>query len=199
MDIKYSKDEISFEKELNDLDRFTIKFTSLLDEINVRYVLISGYVSILFGRSRSSEDIDIIIEKMDFTRFMELWEKINESFTCIITKDPKEAYDEYINDHHAIRFAIKDSFIPNMEVKFPKIELESWALQNRKKVIVNNKSLFISPLELQISFKLYLGSEKDIEDAKHIYELFKDKLDLELLNEFNRNLNIEETFNKYIK
>jgi len=30
----------------------------------------------------------------------------------------------------------------------------------------------ISPLELQIAFKLYLGSDKDIEDAAYLYEIF---------------------------
>lgn len=36
-----------------------------------RYVLISGYVSILFGRNRSSEDIDMIVEKLDYEKFKE--------------------------------------------------------------------------------------------------------------------------------
>lgn len=49
------------------------------------------------------------------------------------------------------------------------------------------------------SFKLYLGSEKDIEDAKHIYKLFQDKLDMRLLQEFNRKLKTQVLFNRYLK
>lgn len=86
-----------------------------------------------------------------------------------------------------------------MEVKFPKNELDIWTLKNKKKVILNNEILFISPLELQIPFKLFLGSEKDIEDARYLYRLFKDKLNTGLLKEFNRKFNIEGLFNKYLK
>ena len=58
MDIKYS-DKIEFEKELNNLDKFTIAFTQILNESKINYALVSGYVSILFGRNRASEDIDL--------------------------------------------------------------------------------------------------------------------------------------------
>jgi hypothetical protein len=86
-----------------------------------------------------------------------------------------------------------------MEMKFPKIEIDFWTIAERKEVILNNYKMFISPLELQISFKLYLGSEKDIEDAKHLYGMFKDKIDLKLLQEFNQKLKIEGIFNKYLR
>ena len=86
-----------------------------------------------------------------------------------------------------------------MEIKFPKLELDFWTLQNSKEVLFNNNKIFISPIEIQIPFKLFLGSEKDIEDAKYLYKIFKDTLDLNLLKEFNRKLKIEALFDKYIK
>lgn len=63
MEIKVSKNRIKLNKELNDLDTFVIDFVKILDKSKIKYVLVSGYVSILFGRSRSSEDIDIIVKK----------------------------------------------------------------------------------------------------------------------------------------
>jgi len=86
-----------------------------------------------------------------------------------------------------------------MEIKFSKIDLDFWVLEERREVLLNNHKLFISPLELQIPFKLFLGSEKDIEDARHLYSIFKDKLDVKILQEFNRKLKIEKLFNKYLK
>ena len=86
-----------------------------------------------------------------------------------------------------------------MEIKFPKTDIDMWTLNNRKEVLVNNNQIFISPLELQIPFKLFLGSEKDIEDAKYLYGLFKNNLDMSLLIKFNRKLNIGGLFNKYLK
>lgn len=200
MEIEYD-DIISFKKELNELDQFTIDFTSVLNKLNIKYVLVSGYVSILFGRNRSSEDVDLIIEKLDYGAFKELWNKLSE-FECLNTEDLRAAFDEYINSGIAIRFSKKGEFIPNMEIKFPKMNLDLWTLEHRKEVNINNDILFISPLELQIPFKLLLGSqgnEKDIEDAKYLYELFNEKLDISLLKEFNRKLKIEGLFNKYIR
>ena len=90
-------------------------------------------------------------------------------------------------------------FIPNVELKFPKIALDKWGIDNKRKVILNDNDLFISPLELQIPFKLYLGTEKDIEDARFLYTLLKENLDIPLLEEFNRKLKIEKVFNRYLR
>jgi len=198
MKIKHSNGRIEIEKELNSLDKFVIDFMSVLSKLSIKYVLVSGYVSILFGRSRSSEDIDIFVEKLDFKRFEVLWKKLYKHFECINTKNLKDAYEEYLMTNHALRFSRANKFIPNMEVKFPKMELDTWTLENRKTVVLNGNTIFISPIELQIPFKLFLGSEKDIEDAKHLYNMFKDKLDASLLKEFNKKLKIEEAFKRYL-
>ena len=43
------------------------------------------------------------------------------------------------------------------------------------------KEMFFSGFSIisQIAYKLFLGSYKDIEDARHLYKLFKDKLNKE--------------------
>jgi len=199
MKIDYKGNKIIFKKELNALDELTIDFTSILNKLEINYVVVSGYVSILFGRSRSSEDIDIIIEKINIEQFKKLWTQLHKDFESLTTEKVDEAYKEYLSAKNAIRFSRKKMFIPNIELKFPKMDIEYWALKERKEVILNDERLFISPIELQISFKLYLGSEKDIEDAKHLYELFKNKLNLHLLEEFNRKFKIEGVFNQYLK
>ena len=50
---------------------------------------------------------------------------------------------------------------------------------------------------MQISYKLYLGSEKDIKDAIHIYQIFKGKHDQKLLNDLIQKLNVKEKAMKY--
>ena len=40
--------------------------------------------------------------------------------------------------------------------------------------------------------------QKDIEDAKYLYDLTKEHLDLELLNEFNTKLKTTKLFRKYL-
>lgn len=58
-----SNKTIKIDRELSELDVFTIDFIKILKNYS-DYVIVSGYVSILLGRARSSEDIDVIIPKM---------------------------------------------------------------------------------------------------------------------------------------
>ena len=113
MKIEMDNDAIRFQKELNQLDQFVVDFTSILKELNIPYVIISGYVSILFGRNRASEDIDIFIKNLDYTKFMTFWEKVNEEFECIITSNLDNAFNNYLLKGLAIRFARNDEIIPN--------------------------------------------------------------------------------------
>lgn len=201
MELKITKGKIGLDdKVLNGLDHLVLDFVSSLDKLQIRYVLVSGYVSILFGRNRTSEDVDMIVEKMDFAIFGELWDELHHEFECLNTENVKEAYEKYLLTAHSARFSKKGAFIPNIEMKFPKDEMDVWTLGERTEVLLNNHhKLFISPLELQIPFKLFLGSEKDIEDARHLYGLFKDKIDLQLLREFNRKLKVERLFDRYLE
>src|SRR3990170_5638172 len=195
MELSETKEGIEFKKELNDLDKLVIDFVKVLDDSEVRYAIVSGYVAILFGRSRSSEDIDIIIESIGKNKFGIVWEGLSKKFECIITANREDAYNTYLSVSHPVRFSRKGKFIPNIEVKFPKVELDEWTLGNRKRVLLNGKILYISPMELQIPFKLFLGSDKDIEDAKHLYNIFKNNINMNLLRQFLKKLNKEEIFN----
>ncbi|HRS42866.1 MAG TPA: hypothetical protein P5530_03270 [Candidatus Diapherotrites archaeon] len=186
-------------KEINELDSLVIDFVSVLDKHNIKYVIISGYVAIIFGRSRNSEDVDLFIEKMDYDTFKKIWIDLNIKFECIIEDDVKDAFFEYLNQGLPLRFAKKDTFIPNMEIKYPKDKLDIWSIRNRKEIKLNKQhSIFISPLELQIAYKLYLGGEKDIEDAKYIYNQFKNNLDNKLLDYFLVELKVMSIFRKYL-
>ncbi|MBI4019070.1 MAG: hypothetical protein HY364_02355 [Candidatus Aenigmarchaeota archaeon] len=76
---------IELEREKTPLDEFVIDFCQLLKQSGIRYVIISGYVAILFGRSRSSEDVDVITEAIDSDKFSALWNKLDNSFECLNT------------------------------------------------------------------------------------------------------------------
>ncbi len=191
--MKYYTDnkEIKLNKELNKLDEFVVKFCRLLNE----YVIVSGYVSILFGRSRGTEDVDLLIPNISKENFKKLFNKIyNDGFECLNTSVVDEAFD-YLNSH-AIRFALKRKPIPNIEFKIIKNDLDKYSFNNKIKVKLKIGELFISSLEMQIAYKLFLASEKDLEDAKHIYELFKKDLNMEELNRLISNLKVKKNFEK---
>ncbi|MFQ5620267.1 MAG: hypothetical protein ACE5FT_00315 [Candidatus Nanoarchaeia archaeon] len=197
MEFTYTEDKIVFDKVLNHLDEFVLDFVEVLDRLEIRYVLVSGYVAILFGRSRATEDVDLIIEELSFEKFNELWNALQE-FWCVNVDNVHDAYNMLKTHQLAIRFSYPHTFIPNMEVKFPKTPLDQWTLDERKQVVLNNHKLMIPPLEMQIAFKIRLGSEKDIEDARHLYKVFKEHLSPALLAEYCAKLNIQEKAKEYL-
>jgi hypothetical protein len=101
-------------------------------------------------------------------------------------------------DGLAFRAAIRGRSIPNVEVKFAKAELDFYTLDNRLEFVLNGKPLFISPLELQIAYKLYLGSSKDVQDAYHIYRLLAAYLDKGKLKAFIKQLDVESLARKWM-
>ena len=192
MEIEFFPGKIIFNKPLSRFDHFVVNFADLLQEHGVRYVIVSGYVAIFFGRSRTSEDVDFIIEKLDFERFQRLWAAIEKNYECLNTLSPVEAYEEYLMNNTAIRFAEKGKFVPNVEFKFPKNELDTRTLDLRLEVKCCGHTQFFSPLEQQVAYKLFLGSEKDIEDARFIYQLTKDHLDKAVLERHLDELGVPE-------
>ena len=176
------KKEIKVNKTLSNLDKFVLNFIKILKK-HVDYVIISGYVSILLGRTRTTEDIDIFIEKISFEKFSKLYKEIRKNgFWCLNAEEAEEIFS-YLKDNLAVRFAKKDKTIPNFEVKFPKNKLDEEAFDEFIAVVLPNGKLKISSLERQIAFKrYYLKSDKDIEDAVHIEDLFKEKLDYNKIN-----------------
>jgi len=182
--MKYNKGkkEIILNRKLSELDKFVLDFIEILEK-HVDYVIISGYVSILLGRTRTTEDVDVFIKEVGKEKISELYEELKtKGFWCINADDGEEIFS-YLNDKLAVRFSYKGKSIPNFEVKFPKDELDKETFKDFIWVVLPQKKLKISCLERHIAFKKYfLKSDKDKEDAIHIEELFKDKLDYNKIN-----------------
>lgn len=177
MEIEFGERRISFSRELSKLDELALHFSERLSHVGMKHVFLSGYVAILFGRNRMSEDIDVVCEHVPFEKFTEFWKDIHRTLECIITSDPGTAHNNYLKTGLAIRFAHKGEFIPNMAMRFDSTEMHREAISASLDAVVNKRHIPISPLEQQIAYKLYMGSEKDIEDARFLFKLFQDNLD----------------------
>ena len=78
-----NKNTIKLNKIINELDKFVLDFTRILEKY-ANYVIISGYISILFGRARSTEDIDVFIEKIDKEKFYLLYSDLKKNdYWCL--------------------------------------------------------------------------------------------------------------------
>ena len=199
--MEYNKDkrEIKLDRELSKLDKFVLDFIKVLEK-HIDYVIISGYVSILLGRTRATEDVDLLVSPITLKEFEFLWEDLEKNnFECINTSNTKEAFG--MLKEHAIRFFKKGKPVPNIEFKVIKTDLDKFSFENKIKVILGKIGLLISPLELQIAYKLFLAadgtdeelqSDKDIEDARHLYKLFKEKINKEEFLSFIDKLNVKK-------
>ena len=55
MEYELKDNKLTFSRELSELDELVMRFVALLDKTGIKYVIISGYVAILFGRSRQQK------------------------------------------------------------------------------------------------------------------------------------------------
>jgi len=179
-----NKKTIRIDKLPTLLDKFVLNFCKILKR-HTNYVVVSGYVSILFGRARATEDIDIIIEKISEEEFYKLYSELaKKGYWCINTKSSKIVYN-ILADGLRIRFARRRTLIPNAELKFAKRELEREIFRDNIKVILDKDEIIIPRIEQQIAYKeIFLGSQKDLEDAEHLRRVFKDKVNKRILTKY---------------
>jgi len=150
-------------------------------------VIVSGYISILFGRSRATEDIDILVEKKDLKSFFKTFDKKGY---WLINAEVDEANE--MLEEATLGVAKKGRIITNFKIKFAKTSIDELALKNRVELCFGRRKLYISLIELQIFYKLLLGSEKDIEDARHLFRLLVDYLDLSMIHNLAKDLKVEK-------
>ncbi len=194
-----NKQEIILSKEKNSLDKFVISFTKIMEK-HFDYVYVSGYVSLLFGRSRATEDVDVLVEKITFEKFEGFFREMEKKgFMFLNSDDPKELFFNYLMKETAIRACKGKEYIPNIEIKFIKSREDAEAIKNKLIVRFDGIKLFIPEIEEQIAFKLWLGSDKDKEDAFYLYELFKKELNKEKLDYYCRRLNVKNIQAKLLK
>lgn len=179
-------------RELSELDKFVLKFIRVIEK-HVKYVVMSGYVSIILGRSRATEDVDLFIKKMDKDGFVRMYnDLVGSGFWCLNTSKVDEMFD-YLDSGFAIRFAEKGKAIPNFEVKFPKSQIDDETFSDSLVVKTKQGDVLISSLERQIAFKrYYLGSDKDEEDALHIEKVFKDSIDYNKIDGLKKRIKNEK-------
>ncbi|MEK6823923.1 MAG: hypothetical protein AABY06_02705 [Nanoarchaeota archaeon] len=171
------------------LDKFTEDFCKIVDK-HCKYIICSGFVAISHGRSRGTEDIDMIIEELSFDNFKKLHKDlIKNGFECIQSEDSKKIYNDYLYKKDSVRYVRKDKFLPEMEIKFAKDEIDNYQLNSRIKIPFTDLDVYFPRIEEAIAFKEeYLKSEKDLEDARHLRIIYENKLDENYIKEFKKKI-----------
>src|SRR3989344_3032504 len=114
------------------LDKFAEQFCDIVDK-HCKYIVCSGFVAIAHGRTRGTEDIDMIVEKLNKEQFIYLHKDlIKGGFVCVKSDFPDSIYDDYLNEGVSVRYVQKgkDFFPPEMEIKFAKDSLDEEQLNS---------------------------------------------------------------------
>jgi len=186
--------ENPIERKVDDrtiLDKFVEDFCEIMENY-AKYIVCSGFVAIAHGRTRGTEDIDMIIEKISEEKFKKLHEElVKNGFQCMQSDNVDKLYKEYLINGNSIRYVWKsESFAPpEMEVHFAKDELDEEQIKERQKLSLTGLNVYFSSIESNIAFKEeYLGTEKDLEDARHLRIIYKGKFDENKVNKIKEDI-----------
>ena len=173
------------------LDKFVEDFVKVVEK-HCKYIIVSGFVAIAHGRSRGTEDIDMIIERIPKERFINLHNSlINAGFDCMQSEKPNIIYDDYLIKGDSIRYtgAGINHLPPEMELKLAKDELDTYQISTRQKFPFTGLDVYFSNIEMNIAFKEeLLKSDKDMEDARHLRIIYKEDLDEKEINKIKKKI-----------
>lgn len=173
-------------KDVNLLTKFTEDFCNIVKK-HCDYVIVSGFLAISSGRSRGTEDIDIIIPPITLEKFKELHEDLSKKFILFHLDglEIAEVYD-YLKDSN-IRYVYKNRVLPNMELKFARNKIDFDNLKTRKKIPFTDVDVYFAPIECAIAYKEFaLKGEKDLEDAEHLKKVYLEEIDPEKIKYYER-------------
>jgi len=182
-------------REPNQLDQLAIDVSGVLSDLDIDHVLVAGYVAILAGRPRGTEDIDLLLEELDADETDELAGEL-QSAGFWGSAMPLDDMHETLEAGTNVRVARDGAVIPNVEIKYVDDQFDRASLENSITARIGDHALPIGQLELQIAYKLYLDTQKDFEDAVHLYSLFEESLSREKLETWVRKLDVGNQYDR---
>lgn len=193
--MEISDDEIRIEKAPSDLDALVLDIVGILDGLDIDYAVVSGYVAVLLGRSRATEDIDIIVERFDAETADELAVRLRAAGYWGAAMPLDDLY-ETLADDLIVRVAEDGHRVPNVELKFSHDRYSRRSLTNTVTVRLNDAEIQVGSLELQIAYKLRMGAQKDFEDALYLYHLLGSTLNTRRLEAYVDDLGVQDEYDQ---
>ena len=171
---KIINNEVRIDKNITKLDQFALDVVGIIKK-NTKYVIISGYVSIFFGRARATEDIDMFISEFPYEQFVKMYDEFAEKGFEFTVDSPNDLYLEYLLNKTPINVWRKGFPLLRMEIKLAKKTSQKQILLSPIRIRLNEKEILFAGIESQIAYKRYIAkSEKDLEDARHLEIVFED-------------------------
>lgn len=193
--IEFEDGDLVIRRDPNRLDTLALEFSELLHALDIDHVFVSEYVAILLGRSRANEHIDVLIEPIDTAEADTLVTALEAAGYWGPAMPLADRY-EMLSNGDNIWVAPDDQVTPHLEVKFVSDAADRATIDKAITARIGDGTLPIGPLELQIAYKLFLGSQNNLEDAVHIYTLFEESLRDDRLQEWVTKLGVEDEYER---
>lgn len=171
----------------------------MLEAADIEYVVVSGYVTILTGRSRATEDVDVVLERLSETELADLADRLDVAGYWGMAM-PLEQLGDMLLDGERLRIAEEDEIFPNFEVWLASTNVDREALRTAITAEIGEHELSISSIELRIAYKLRLAKDaesidgKDFEDALHLYLTFRDRFNADRLEQYVERFDVEDYY-----
>lgn len=156
------------------------------EKARIQYVIVGGIASIVWGRPRTTNDVDVIIKAPE-TSILALADLLEKNGFVYGTRDIIPAIEE-----KSIATLLHEDFPYKVDIQGVYEPLNERALANRLSLRIFNIEAYIEKPEDLIIAKLHYGSTMDFEDAKAILIRQKTKLDLKYLKNVAHQEHLEE-------
>lgn len=193
--VEVNEDRIVIEKRPSTVDELILGVTEVFERHDLDYVVVSGYVAVLLGRSRSTEDIDVLIERPSRETAEAVADDLQDAGYWGCAMPLSELYETFA-DGLPIRIAEDGDRVPNVEAKVVRGDYDRLSLSETVTVVFGDRTLTIVRPELQIAYKLGMSAQRDTEDAQHLYCTLGESLSTEALEGYVRRLGVEDQYDR---
>ena len=169
---------------MRDLAVVVREATRVLSSLRVRYVIVGGVGANLFGRPRSTFDVDLILDIQEGDA-----ERLSRAFRArgfsVSSEDVRDALRERAHfTVHDLRSEYR------LDCKGAYSARERVALEMRRRVRSGKAFLYVDAPEDLIVAKLLFGSPQDVLDAEAVYARQLPKLDLRRVSSLARRFGV---------
>lgn len=172
-----------------------LTFLRKIEAINLEYMITGSVASILYGKPRLTQDMDIVVifPVSKITDFVKSFD-INDYY-C----PPDEAIEEAIQLGDKGHMNVIDQKTGFKIDIYPsgKDDLTKWGFKNRKRVeLIEGEEVWVAPPEYVILKKLIYykegSSQKHIEDIKGMFEVSENQIDVSIIKEVVQKLGLAD-------
>ncbi len=159
------------DNKLNGLKEFLLKLCEEFEKNNVKYVIIGGFAVILYGYTRFTQDIDIMIDPSE-----DNLKKIKKILKDLFNDDSfDEITSEDFGKYSVIRYGTPNNFYIDFIVKIGEVADFESIYKRKRRINFQNSSISIIDLNDLYKLKKDTVRDKDKIDSKFLEFLLKNK------------------------